>query len=524
MRIHTLRLLKPIVFLASEDVDVPWWVRLSRALILAVIGLGLTGASYLIVNRALGMPLNYSAAVGEFTANATQHRTKLGQALPSVTAKAGDGGAAYDYRVAVTIGDPDPMGAVRICEPPFEYCVFGLRYLLGPTWPFFIMTFPVAAQPLINAVEEAARDPGASAKPSDKLIREYRSALSDATRKSLPVMTSGWGGGGANLVFLNKLNGPIQYATVWVFWVLMLLLALRAAYDLVPDLMVRRVSHFDPTNEDEEKSPVVVPWNRESGTPSEMFNLYDRAETDLREAGSVGRRIPLRSPFVEMRKYAHAALVVAQNISEVPSFVEVKGSALLDIRASGLGVARYLIWAIPTIGFVGTVVGIGDAMLLTSELQDRNPVTRAIAQASISASIGVAFDTTLVALMLSLVAMFAFHLLQQQQELGVIRLKDEILSDLATQANAAPFTCEARALVSELHSINVSHEILDRHSAVMADYLRHLPRPSMEARRRHYGGVFALIVVVIAVALAVAWVMIARPTWFGEVFHRIVGN
>ena len=70
---------------------------------------------------------------------------------------------------------------------------------------------------------------------------------------------------------------------------------------------------------------------------------------------------------------------------------------------------RYIAWAIPSIGFIGTVRGIGDALGQAHKALEGNifGVTR---------SLGVAFNSTLIALVLSIVLMFMLHQLQLLQE------------------------------------------------------------------------------------------------------------
>jgi len=77
---------------------------------------------------------------------------------------------------------------------------------------------------------------------------------------------------------------------------------------------------------------------------------------------------------------------------------------------------RYLVWAIPSIGFIGTVRGIGVALQRADEaLQgDISGVTSAL---------GVAFNSTLVALFISIVLMLLIHLLQGGQEGLILRLQ-----------------------------------------------------------------------------------------------------
>lgn len=80
-----------------------------------------------------------------------------------------------------------------------------------------------------------------------------------------------------------------------------------------------------------------------------------------------------------------------------------------DRLDSGLAMIRYIAWAIPAIGFIGTVRHIGDALL-----QAHKAVTGDIT--GVTSGLGIAFNATFVALMLTLVLMFFLHQLQQAQE------------------------------------------------------------------------------------------------------------
>ncbi len=76
---------------------------------------------------------------------------------------------------------------------------------------------------------------------------------------------------------------------------------------------------------------------------------------------------------------------------------------------SELSMIRYIAWAIPSIGFIGTVRGIGAALG-----QAHRAVEGDIA--GVTESLGVAFNSTFVALMISIVVMFLVHQLQLLQE------------------------------------------------------------------------------------------------------------
>ena len=68
-----------------------------------------------------------------------------------------------------------------------------------------------------------------------------------------------------------------------------------------------------------------------------------------------------------------------------------------------------MIWALAMIGFIGTVRGIGDALA-----EAHKAVTGDIS--GVTEGLGVAFNSTLVALLLSLLLMFLLHHLQLAQE------------------------------------------------------------------------------------------------------------
>lgn len=77
---------------------------------------------------------------------------------------------------------------------------------------------------------------------------------------------------------------------------------------------------------------------------------------------------------------------------------------------------RYIIWAIPSIGFVGTVRGIGQALSQADEALAGDI-------AGMTASLGTAFNSTLVALLASLVLMLLLHVLQRAQDRRLVDIQ-----------------------------------------------------------------------------------------------------
>lgn len=87
---------------------------------------------------------------------------------------------------------------------------------------------------------------------------------------------------------------------------------------------------------------------------------------------------------------------------------------------SGQSTIRYTIWAIPSIGFIGTVLGISQALGIADEGDTK----------LITSTLGVAFDTTLVALILSIVLMWMYHDLQERIENLHTAIQEYVMENL----------------------------------------------------------------------------------------------
>ena len=97
------------------------------------------------------------------------------------------------------------------------------------------------------------------------------------------------------------------------------------------------------------------------------------------------------------------------NIQDVATASHAVCEAEGERLESELSMIRYIAWAIPSVGFIGTVRGIGDAL---------GQADRAIEGdiSGVTQSLGVAFNSTLIALLISVVLMFLMHQLQLMQE------------------------------------------------------------------------------------------------------------
>ncbi|MGL6096973.1 MAG: MotA/TolQ/ExbB proton channel family protein [Fimbriiglobus sp.] len=85
-----------------------------------------------------------------------------------------------------------------------------------------------------------------------------------------------------------------------------------------------------------------------------------------------------------------------------------------------MGTVNYLTWAIPAIGFLGTVRGLAGGMSMAGSQEAE--IAKFIKQAT--DQLGIAFDCTFVALALSLVLMYLLHTVQQKEETLLIDCQD----------------------------------------------------------------------------------------------------
>lgn len=98
-----------------------------------------------------------------------------------------------------------------------------------------------------------------------------------------------------------------------------------------------------------------------------------------------------------------------RNVQDVASSAHTLFETEAERLESELSMIRYIAWAIPSIGFIGTVRGIGAALG-----QAHRAVEGDIS--GVTESLGVAFNSTFIALVISIVLMFLVHQLQVNQE------------------------------------------------------------------------------------------------------------
>jgi len=109
---------------------------------------------------------------------------------------------------------------------------------------------------------------------------------------------------------------------------------------------------------------------------------------------------------------------VLNNHSEVAARLSSQSDIDANAVESSYTIIKVFIWAIPILGFIGTVIGISAAVGGFSATMESAQNVEALKQAlgSVTGGLATAFDTTLVALVMSILIMFPTSSMQKSEE------------------------------------------------------------------------------------------------------------
>jgi biopolymer transport protein ExbB/TolQ len=127
---------------------------------------------------------------------------------------------------------------------------------------------------------------------------------------------------------------------------------------------------------------------------------------------------------------------VSRSGQDVVETVRMQADVDLGRLVTGMATVHYLAWAIPALGFLGTVRGLALSLSMAGKVDESLEVF--LTQAT--AHLNTAFDCTLIALALSLPVMFLIHAIQRDEESLVIDCQQYCLEHLVNRL------CEAEPL------------------------------------------------------------------------------
>lgn len=146
----------------------------------------------------------------------------------------------------------------------------------------------------------------------------------------------------------------------------------------------------------------VIKTLNESVDDPKRFVLFNRIERSLLNLKNVG------------------------NVSDVSEMLRAQAENDESHMDSSYGILSGIIWVIPILGFIGTVVGLSGAIGGFGAVLNTDSTVSSLREslAPVTSNLGVAFDTTFVALVLAMVIQMFMTLLRKQEEMFLDACRD----------------------------------------------------------------------------------------------------
>ena len=145
--------------------------------------------------------------------------------------------------------------------------------------------------------------------------------------------------------------------------------------------------------------------------PDDSLDRYKELKTAVEREPKWRERLLPECLLAALHRF-HAT----NSIQDAASAVRDRSELAADQLDSSLSLVRYIAWSIPAIGFVGTVRGIGDALSFAEEAIKGN-------LSAVTTWLGLAFNSTLVGLVLCIALMYVLHIVQSSQEALIIEIQ-----------------------------------------------------------------------------------------------------
>lgn len=128
--------------------------------------------------------------------------------------------------------------------------------------------------------------------------------------------------------------------------------------------------------------------------------------------------------LTDLIKKACTKYRLSKSSSEVLELTETQ----VDLYNAGIESEQefinYISWAIPSVGFIGTVLGISASLGFAKDATTPEGIEK------VTSMLAVAFDTTLVALVLSIILMLLIHAMRKQQDELMSGLRNYVIENL----------------------------------------------------------------------------------------------
>ena len=132
------------------------------------------------------------------------------------------------------------------------------------------------------------------------------------------------------------------------------------------------------------------------------------------------------------------------NVSDVSEMLRAQAENDESHVESSYTLLQGIVWAIPILGFIGTVIGLSGAIGKFGAVLNSGTSVESLKEglAPVTSNLGIAFDTTFLALILAIVVQMLMTVLRKREELFLDECRDyaheNIISRLRLSAAAAP--------------------------------------------------------------------------------------
>lgn len=151
----------------------------------------------------------------------------------------------------------------------------------------------------------------------------------------------------------------------------------------------------------------------------ESLDVRDDIAQEMEDTFNELRQLPEKlqsTPLIQTLSASIRRFIITNSVHNTSEAIITGIEALAHRMEAENAMIRYLIWAIPSIGFIGTVRGIGEALTHADEALAGDI-------ANMASSLGVAFNSTFVALIISIFLMFFLHQLQRIQDSQITEIQ-----------------------------------------------------------------------------------------------------
>lgn len=198
---------------------------------------------------------------------------------------------------------------------------------------------------------------------------------------------------------------------------------------------------------------LVMKWKKnQSQSQAVLLNLFPEHLGKEIHAGNVGEfidniyRVPLTlrdSLIVNRIRKALELFESRTNNGEVGAYLNTQSDIDANRSTGSYSLVRVFLWAIPILGFIGTVIGLSVAVGSLAMGDNADPEALKSSINSLTSGLGTAFDTTLLGLVLSILMSFPLAAVQKKEDETLTMIDAFCVEELLPKLN------DSRTLVGD---------------------------------------------------------------------------